>query len=104
MDYLGSDGGAGIGAGPGMAIGAALALMGSGKVALAVIGDGDLMQSAAALWTAAHYRIPAAIVVVDNRTHRQDEHASERIARARGRTLENVWISQRFTDPALDIA
>jgi thiamine pyrophosphate-dependent acetolactate synthase large subunit-like protein len=103
MDYLGSDGGAGVGAGPGNAIGIALGLMGTGKTALSVIGDGDLMQGVAALWTAAHYRIPALIVVVDNRTHAQDEHASARVARERGRNLENVWIGQRFSDPALDI-
>ena len=33
LDYLGMDGGAGIGSGPGMAVGAALALEGSGRLA-----------------------------------------------------------------------
>ena len=55
LDFLGKDGGAGIGSGPGMAIGAALALQGSGRLPLAVIGDGDFMFSASAFWTAARY-------------------------------------------------
>jgi thiamine pyrophosphate-dependent acetolactate synthase large subunit-like protein len=103
MDYLGSDGGGGVGAGPGNAVGMALGLMGTGKIALSVIGDGDFIQGVQALWTAAHYRIPALIVVVDNRSHLNDELIGERIAKARGRAPENVWIGQRFTDPPLDI-
>ncbi len=104
LDYLGLEGGGGVGAGPGNAIGMALGLMGTGKIALSVIGDGDFIQGVQALWTAAHYRIPALIVVVDNRSHLNDELISERIARARGRNLDNVWIGQRFADPTLDIA
>jgi thiamine pyrophosphate-dependent acetolactate synthase large subunit-like protein len=103
LDYLGMDGGAGVGSGPGNAVGQALALMGSGKVSVSVIGDGDLMQGVTALWTAARYRIPAMIVVVNNRTHLNDELIQEKIARARNRPVENAWVGQRFSDPPLDI-
>ena len=103
LDYLGMDGGAGVGSGPGNAVGNALALMGSGKVSVSVIGDGDLMQGVTALWTAARYRIPAMIVVVNNRTHLNDELIQEKIARARNRPVENSWVGQRFSDPPLDI-
>src|SRR5262249_26203260 len=43
LDYLGTDGGGGIGSGPGMSVGAALALRDSGsrRLPLAVLGDGD---------------------------------------------------------------
>jgi Thiamine pyrophosphate enzyme, C-terminal TPP binding domain len=44
LDYLGQDGGAGIGSGPGMAVGAALALEGSGRLPVAVLGDGDFLM------------------------------------------------------------
>jgi thiamine pyrophosphate-dependent acetolactate synthase large subunit-like protein len=97
------DGGAGVGSGPGNAVGQALALMGSGKVSVSVIGDGDLMQGVTALWTAARYRIPAMMVIVNNRTHLNDELIQEKIARARGRPVENAWVGQRFSDPPLDI-
>ena len=104
MDYLGQEGGAGVGAGPGNAVGMALGLMGTDKIALSVIGDGDFIQGVQALWTAAHYAIPGLIVVVDNRSHLNDELIGERIAKARDRNPANVWIGQRFEDPALDIA
>ena len=58
LDYLGGDGGGGIGAGPGMTVGAALALRGTGRLPLAVLGDGDFVMGVSALWTATHYRIP----------------------------------------------
>jgi len=103
LDYLGMDGGAGVGSGPGNAVGQALGLLGTGKVSVSVIGDGDLMQGVTALWTAARYRIPAMMVVVNNRTHLNDELIQEKIARARHRPVENAWVGQRFSDPPLDI-
>ena len=44
LDMLGGDGGGGIGGGPGMAVGAALALRGSGRLPVAVLGDGDFLM------------------------------------------------------------
>ena len=104
LDYLGSDGGGGIGGGPGIAVGAALALMRSGRLAVAICGDGDFLMGATALWTAAHYRIPLLVVVANNRSFYNDEVHQERVARARGRPVENKWIGQRIDDPDLDLA
>jgi thiamine pyrophosphate-dependent acetolactate synthase large subunit-like protein len=58
LDYIGYDGGAGIGSGPGMTVGAALALRDSGYLPTAIVGDGDYLMGVTALWTAAKYRIP----------------------------------------------
>ncbi len=104
LDYLGSDGGGGIGAGPGMAVGAALALQGSGRVPIAVLGDGDFMMGVSAVWTAAHYRLPLLILVSNNRSFYNDEIHQERVARRRGRPVENKWIGQHIGDPDIDIA
>ena len=104
LDYLGQEGGAGIGAGPGIAVGAALALMGTDRLAVAVLGDGDYLMGVTALWTAAHYRIPLLVVVANNRSLFNDEVHQERVARARNRPVENKWIGQRLTDPAVDLA
>jgi thiamine pyrophosphate-dependent acetolactate synthase large subunit-like protein len=104
LEFLGSDGGGGIGAGPGIAVGAALALRGSGRLSVAVCGDGDFMMGATALWTAAHYRIPLLIVVTNNRSFYNDEMHQERVARMRGRPAGNKWIGQRIADPDLDLA
>jgi thiamine pyrophosphate-dependent acetolactate synthase large subunit-like protein len=104
LDYLGSDGGGGIGAGPGIAVGAALALVGSGRLPIAICGDGDFLMGVTALWTAVHYRIPLLLVVANNRSFYNDEAHQERVAQMRNRPVENKWIGQRIADPAIDIA
>jgi thiamine pyrophosphate-dependent acetolactate synthase large subunit-like protein len=104
LDYLGGDGGAGVGAGPGITVGAALALKGSGRVPVALLGDGDYLMGVTALWTATHYRIPCLLVVCNNRSFYNDEAHQERVARTRGRPVENKWIGQRIADPDIDLA
>ena len=104
LDYFGSTGGAGIGGGPGVSVGAALALRGSGRLPVAVCGDGDFLMGATALWTAVHYNIPLLLVVANNRSFFNDELHQERVARIRNRPVENRWIGQRIADPEIDIA
>jgi len=104
LDFLGSDGGGGIGAGPGIAVGAALALKGSGRLPVAVCGDGDFLMGATAIWTATHYRIPLLLVVANNRSYYNDEVHQERVARMRNRPVENKWIGQRIAAPDVDLA
>ncbi len=104
LDYIGGDGGAGLGGGPGIAVGAALALRGSGRLPVAVCGDGDFLMGVTALWTAVHYNIPLLIVVANNRSFFNDELHQERVARARNRPVENRWIGQRIADPEIDLA
>jgi thiamine pyrophosphate-dependent acetolactate synthase large subunit-like protein len=104
LDYLGSDGGGGVGGGPGISVGAALALKGSGRLPVAVCGDGDFMMGCTALWTAAHYKIPLLIVVANNRSFFNDELHQERVARMRNRPIENRWVGQRISEPDIDIA
>ncbi len=104
LDFLGYDGGGGIGSGPGMSIGSALALKGTDRLPVAVIGDGDYMMGVNALWTAANARIPMLVVVCNNRSFFNDEIHQERVARQRQRPIENRWIGQRISDPAPDLA
>ena len=104
LDYIGSDGGGGIGGGPGIAVGAALGLRGSGRLPVAVCGDGDFLMGATALWTAVHYNIPLLIVVANNRSFFNYELHQERVARMRNRPVENRWIGQRIADPEIDLA
>jgi thiamine pyrophosphate-dependent acetolactate synthase large subunit-like protein len=104
LDYVGSDGGGGVGGGPGISVGAALALKGSGRMPIAVCGDGDFMMGCTAVWTAVHYRIPILFVVANNRSFYNDEVHQERVAVARNRPVDNKWIGQRIADPDIDIA
>jgi thiamine pyrophosphate-dependent acetolactate synthase large subunit-like protein len=104
LDYIGSEGGGGVGGGPGISVGAALALKGSGRLPIAICGDGDFCMGATALWTAVHYRIPLLVVVCNNRSFFNDELHQERVARIRNRPPENRWIGQRISDPDIDCA
>jgi thiamine pyrophosphate-dependent acetolactate synthase large subunit-like protein len=104
LDYLGKDGGGGVGSGPGLTIGAALALKGSGRLTVGVLGDGDCLMSMNALWTAARYQIPALFVIANNRSYYNDELHQEAVARHRGRSPANRWIGQSIDHPAPDIA
>jgi len=104
LDYIGSEGGGGIGGGPGVSVGAALALKGSGRLPIAICGDGDFCMGVTAIWTAVHYRIPLLFVVCNNRSFFNDELHQERVARIRNRPPENRWIGQRISDPDIDCA
>lgn len=102
LDFLGSNGGAGIGAGPGIAVGAALALKGTGRLPVAVVGDGDFVMGSSAIWTASHMDIPLLFVVANNRAYYNDVDHQERVAVARKREPANKWIGQFMSEPAVD--
>ena len=104
LDFLGSDGGGGIGGGPGISVGAALALRGTGRLPVGICGDGDFLMGVTALWTAAHYRIPLLIIVANNQSFFNDEVHQERVARMRNRPIDNKWIGMRISDPDIDLA
>ena len=104
LDYLGSDGGGGLGHGPGATVGAALALKGTGRIPVGLVGDGDFLMGVTALWTAAHYHIPMLQIVCNNRSFFNDELHQERVAKERGRPVENRWIGQRISEPDIDLA
>jgi len=104
LAYFGGAGGGGLAAGPGIAVGSALALRGSGRFPVAVLGDGDFLMGATVLWTAVHYRIPLLIVVSNNSSFYNDELHQERVAHTRTRPPENKWIGQKMIDPDIDLA
>ena len=79
-------------------------LKGTGRLPVAICGDGDFLMGVTALWTAVHYRIPLLLVVANNRSFYNDELHQERVARMRNRPVENKWIGQRMTDPDIDLA
>jgi thiamine pyrophosphate-dependent acetolactate synthase large subunit-like protein len=99
-----SDDGGGIGGGPGISVGAALALCGTGRLPVGICGDGDFLMGVTALWTAAHYRFPLLIIVANNQSFFNDEVHQERVARTRNRPIDNKWIGMRMTDPDIDLA
>jgi len=104
LDYLGYDGSGGIGSGPGHAVGAALALRGTERLPVALVGDGDFLMGVTALWTAVHHRIPALVIVANNNSYFVDEEHQRTVSRQRKRSLDNAWVGQRIDDPLPDLA
>ncbi|MGE5306758.1 MAG: thiamine pyrophosphate-binding protein [Alphaproteobacteria bacterium] len=103
LSFMGNDGGGAVGTGPGHTIGTALALKGTERLTIGVLGDGDYLMGVNALWTASHFQIPVMIVVADNRSYYNDEMHQERVAQMRGRPPQNRWIGQRIDDPRVDL-
>ena len=94
----------GVGAGPGIAVGAALALKGTGRLPVSVLGDGDYLMGLTALWTAVANEIPLLVIVANNNCYNNDVAHQDRIARTRSRPVERKWIGQMITEPAPDLA
>jgi thiamine pyrophosphate-dependent acetolactate synthase large subunit-like protein len=69
-----------------------------------IMGDGDFLMGNTALWTAAHYGLACLILVANNRSFYNDELHQERVAKERGRPVENKWIGQRIDQPDIDLA
>ncbi|MEE2969333.1 MAG: thiamine pyrophosphate-dependent enzyme [Pseudomonadota bacterium] len=102
--FLGSNGGGGVGSGPGGVVGAALAARDRGKFPICIMGDGDFTMGPAALWTAVHYKIPLMLVIHNNNSFGNDEEHQISLAEQRDRPVENAWIGQRMSGPSPDYA
>ncbi|WEX10884.1 thiamine pyrophosphate-binding protein [Chelativorans sp. AA-79] len=106
LGALGYDGGGGIGSGSGMAVGAALALRdtGSDRLPLAVLGDGDFLMNASALWTGINKQVPLLVVVLNNRSFYNDEVHQETVAKDRDRPVENKHVGIVMNGPDIDVS
>ncbi len=83
--WLGSSGGYGLGYGPPAAVGAALGNRDLGRFSMSIQGDGDLMYTSGALWTAARHNIPQLMVVHNNRGYHQESMHVQRMSNFRNR-------------------
>ena len=102
--YLGHNGGGGVGYGPGAAVGAAIANRNSDRLCVSLLGDGDFVMAAGAIWSAVHYRAPILMIINNNTTWGNDEKHQIEVAGDRGRPVENAWIGQRMVNPDIDHA
>lgn len=84
----------GLGFGMPGAVGVALAQ--PGRPVVAVIGDGSVMYTPQALWTAAHLQLPITYVIANNRSYRI---LKERLVALRG---TDRFVGMDFQDPRLD--
>lgn len=83
--HLGNSGGYGMGYSLPAAVGAALANKREGRITVAIVGDGDMLYTPSALWSAANLKLPLLIVVHNNRAYHQEAMHLRRISNRRGR-------------------
>ncbi len=99
--YVGSTG---LGEGLGHSLGAALAHQTERRLCIDFQADGDLLYTPAALWTAAHHRIPLLVIMNNNRTYYNSERHQEVTAKKRERPVKNKGIGTRIENPPVDYA
>ncbi|MCC2644292.1 MAG: putative thiamine pyrophosphate enzyme [Burkholderiales bacterium] len=97
-----NSGGAGLGYGLGASIGAALHYKNSDKLCINLQSDGDMLFTPSALWTAAHYQVPLLIIVMNNRSYAITKKISDRVAKKRGRSTDQIDIGTTLTNPEVD--
>ena len=102
--FIGDQGGAGIGYGAPAASGAALANRKYGRLSVTIQDDGDLMYAPGILWTTAHHKIPLLYVMHNNRGYHQELMHVQRMANRHMRGLDTSYIGTTLRDPYIDYA
>ena len=103
--FIGGQGGAGIGYGAPAAAGAALANKKYGRLSVNIGSDGDLMYvGPGSFWTAAHHRVPLLTIVHNNRAYHQELMHIQRMAARHERGIDRAVIGNAITDPNIDYA
>jgi len=102
--WNGVSGGGGVGYTLPASLGAALANKGTGRLTVAIGGDGDFMFVPSTLWTAAHHRIPLLYIVHNNRAYHQEYMYLEAMAARHGRGITQADIGTTLKNPLVDYA
>ena len=102
--FLGRQGGGGVGYNAPATVGAALANRKHGRLSVSIQDDGDLLFTPTVLWTAAHHRIPLLSVMHNNRAYHEELMHVQRMANRHNRGIDRAQIGTTFEDPAMDFA
>jgi acetolactate synthase-1/2/3 large subunit len=102
--YIGVQGGGGVGYNAPASVGAALANKKHGRLSVSIQDDGDLMFAPTVLWTAAHHRIPLLSVMHNNRAYHEELMHVQRMANRHNRGIDRAHIGTTFEDPYMDFA
>ena len=102
--YIGVQGGGGVGYNAPASVGAALANKKHGRLSVSIQDDGDLLFAPAVLWTAAHHRIPLLSVMHNNRGYHEELMHVQRMANRHNRGIDRAHIGTTFEDPNFDFA
>ncbi|MEQ1945621.1 MAG: thiamine pyrophosphate-dependent enzyme [Bryobacteraceae bacterium] len=102
--FIGPQGGSGVGYGAPAAVGAALANRKYGRLSINIQCDGDLNYAPAVLWTAAHHKIPLLSIMHNNRAYHEERMYIELFGAKFDRGLERSDIGTAMSGPNIDYA
>jgi acetolactate synthase I/II/III large subunit len=102
--FIGSNGGAGIGYGLPAAVGAALANKKHGRLTINIQTDGDLCYAPGVLWTAAHHQIPMLNIMHNNRAYHEERMYITLLGAKYDRSPETSDIGTALKGPNIDYA
>jgi acetolactate synthase I/II/III large subunit len=102
--FLGRQGGGGVGYNAPATVGAALANKRYGRLSVSIQDDGDLLFAPAVLWTAAHHRIPLLSIMHNNRAYHEEMMHVQRMADRHNRGIDRAGIGCTFTEPNIAFA
>ena len=102
--YIGAQGGFGIGYQAPAAVGAALANKKHGRLTVSIQCDGDLNYAPGVLWTAAHHQIPMLNVIHNNRAYHEERMSLTLLSAKYDRDLGRSDIGTALNGPNIDYA
>src|SRR5262252_9442533 len=102
--YIGGQGGGGIGYNAPASVGAALANKKHGRLSINIQTDGDLNYAPGVLWTACHHKIPLLTVMHNNRAYHQEVMFIQQMSSRRNRGADRAHIGTTIKDPNIDYA
>jgi len=102
--YIGAQGGSGIGYQAPAAVGAALANKKHGRLTVNIQCDGDLNYAPGVLWTAAHHQIPMLTVMHNNRAYHEERMYLALLGAKYDRDLGRSDIGTALNGPNIDYA
>ncbi len=102
--YIGTQGGGGVGYNAPATLGAALANKKYGRLSVSIQDDGDLLFVPSVLWTAAHHHIPLLSVMHNNRAYHEELMHVQRMADRHNRGIDRAKIGATFEDPPIDFS
>ena len=102
--YIGAQGGSGIGYQAPAAVGAALANKKHGRLSVSIQCDGDLNYAPGVLWTAAHHQVPLLTVMHNNRAYHEERMYLTLLAAKYDRDMGRSDIGSALNGPNIDYA
>jgi len=102
--FIGAQGGGGVGYNAPASVGAALANRKHGRWSISIQDDGDFNYTPAVFWTAAHHKIPILAIMHNNRAYHEERMYIELYGAKYNRGVDRSDIGTALSNPNIDYA